>query len=541
MTDMERRKYDPGYIEAQRNAGLWARGTLADYAVEEADRNPDTPVFLGERRSVDFASLLREADSLAAALWNLGLRPGEVIAFQLPNWFEAAVINLAACRLGLVCAPLLPIYRDAELTVMINDSKCRVVFIPAVFRSFDFEEMFERIQPALTARPIIVTVRGSGNDSTSYEGLLAAGAGQSVAWPRVAVDSVKLLLYTSGTTGRAKAVLHSHETLARAILTTAARWQIGPGDVVLMPSPVTHATGYANALELPFLLGTRSVLMDRWDASTAVELIDKFNVAATVGATPFLRELTAAARAVKSNLSSLRVFACGGASVPPEVVDEANRIFRNKPAFRVYGSSEAPYVAIGRPNLQTSAEAATTDGEVTDYEIRIVDDRGDTVAPGSDGEILVRGPALFLGYASEADNTDCFTADGLFRTGDMGTAGPGTYLTITGRKKDLIIRGGENISAREIEDVLHGHPSIAEVSVVSMPHERLGEGIFAFIVASDGSAPDLQSIHTYLEGRRLSRQKFPERMAVVTELPRTASGKVRKDVLRAMAADTVRV
>ena len=530
-------RFHPDLVEAQRHSGLWARGTLADYAVEAADRNPDAPVFLGEHRRVDFASLLREADALAASLWELGLRTGDVIAFQLPNWFEAAVINLSASRLGLVCAPLLPNYRDAELTVMINDSKCRAVFIPGVFRSFDFEEMYSRIQPMLTSNPVIITVRGA---KAKYETLLAAGLGQKIAWPRVAVESVKLLLYTSGTTGRAKAVLHSHETLARAVLVTADRWRLGSGDVVLMPSPVTHATGYANALELPFLLGTRSVLMDRWDAAKAVELIDRFSVSATVGATPFLKELTTAAREANSDLASLRVFACGGASVPVEVVDSANRVFKNKPAFRVYGSSEAPYVATGCSNLQSGAQASMTDGEVIDYDIRIVDDRGDDVARGGDGEILVRGPALFLGYARESDNSDCFTSDGFFRTGDMGTAGPGSYLTITGRKKDLIIRGGENISAKEIEDVLHEHPSVAEVSVVSMPHERLGEGVFAFIVAREGRAPDLQSIHAYLEERRLSRQKFPERVAVVSELPRTASGKIRKDVLRIMAADRVR-
>jgi len=534
------RTYRPHYIAKQRSAGLWARGTLADYAIEAVDRNPDTPVFLGEGRRIDFASLLRDANALAAALWDLGLRSAEVIAFQLPNWYETAVINLAACRLGLVCAPLLPIYRDAELISMLNDSKCRAVFIPATFRSFDFKQMYARIQPKLDATPVIIPVRDAGGSGTNYEGLLAAGSGQSVACPRVSVDSIKLMLYTSGTTGRAKAVLHSHETLARAILISAGKWQIKSGDVVLMPSPVTHATGYANALELPFLLGTHSVLMDRWDASRAVQLIDEFNVAATVGATPFLRELTVAAHEAQSDLASLRVFACGGASVPAEVIDGANRVFKNKPAFRVYGSSEAPYVAIGCPGSQTGRQASTTDGEVTDYEVRIVDDRGEAVAPGLDGEVLVRGPALFLGYAREADNTDCFTAEGFFRTGDMGTAGPGSCLTITGRKKDLIIRGGENISAREIEDILHCHPAIAEVAIVSMPHERMGEGVFAFIVARDGSVPDLHSIQTYLQRHGLSRHKFPERMALIPELPRTASGKVRKDLLRALAAGTAR-
>ena len=360
-----------------------------------------------------------------------------------------------------------------------------------------------------------------------------------MSWPRVAPEAVKLLLYTSGTTGRPKAVLHNHETLARAVRVSVAHWRVAPGDVILMPSPVTHATGYANALELPFIHGTQAVLMDRWDAAQAVKLIDEYKVAATVGATPFLKELTTAAKAAQSRLPSLRVFACGGAAVPPEVIREANRVFCNKPAFRVYGSSEAPYTALGLSASSGTEQAATTDGQVVDYDMRVIDERGNPLPSGSEGEIIVRGPALFLGYGNAKDNKDCFTSDGYFRTGDLGVLDPDAFLTITGRKKDLIIRGGENISAKEIEDALHGHPAIAEASVVAMPHERLGEGVFAFVIPRGSASPDFDSILAYLQKAGLSKQKFPERMAVVSEFPRTASGKIRKDVLRRTAAEIV--
>ena len=527
-------------LTKRKRSAPCVRGTLIEHALERAAAMPDAPVFLGEARPIDHAFLLEQAESLAAGLQEQGLRAGDVIAFQLPNWFEAAVVNLAACRLGLVCAPLLPFYREAELAFMLDAAGCRAVFFPAAFRGFDFGAMYQRLGPTLSCRPLLVALRGEAEGATRYEDLVAAGRNRTPAWPRVKSDSVKLLLYTSGTTGRAKAVLHSHESLARAVLMSVEHWNIRPGDVVLMPSPVTHATGYANALELPFLHGTRTVLMDRWDAARAIELIEQHDVAATVGATPFLRELTAAAGQANSRLPSLRVFACGGAAVPPEVIADANRIFAKRPAFRVYGSSEAPYVALGRPSQDSQDDgvlAATTDGEVIDYEVRIVDERGCDVAAGGEGEILVRGAALFRGYGNPADNRDCFTTDGFFRTGDIGAIVRGSWLTITGRKKDLIIRGGENIGAKEIEDVLHGHPSIAEAAVVAMPHERLGEAICAFVIARADVEPTLHDLTVHLQARCLARHKYPERLIVVKELPRTASGKIRKDILRAVAAD----
>lgn len=526
-------------ISRSRRAALPNGRTLIECALSAAAAKPDMPVFLGDAAPATFASLLSDAEALAAALWEHGLRAGDVIAFQLPNWTEAAVVNLAASRLGLICNPLVPVYRDAELSFMLNDSQSKAVFVPSVFRSFDFGAMYARLRAQLSHGPLIVTVRGQSEIGPRYEDLLAAGCKRTVNWPRVMPDAVKLLLYTSGTTGRPKAVLHDYTTLTHAIGVTVAHWGIRPGDAILMPSPVTHATGYANALEMPFLHGTKTVLMDHWDAARAIRLIDEHEVAATVGATPFLKELTAAAMEANASLPSLRVFACGGAAVPPEVIRQANRVFANRPAFRAYGSSEAPYISIGYPHAAPAECAATTDGRVVDYEIRIVDQAGNDVPQGSEGEILARGPALFLGYANPADNENCFTPDGYFRTGDIGTMSADSWLTITGRKKDLIIRGGANISAKEIEDLLNDHPSVAEAAVVAVPHERLGEGVFAFIIARDGAAPDLGLLLSHLQERRLSRQKHPEAMAVVDSLPRTASGKVRKDILRRMAADIV--
>jgi non-ribosomal peptide synthetase component E (peptide arylation enzyme) len=286
-------------------------------------------------------------------------------------------------------------------------------------------------------------------------------------------------------------------------------------------------------LEMPFFLGTATVLMVNWNAAQAAQLIDQNGVVGTMAATPFLRELVNTARASNLDLRTLRFFACGGASVPPALIREANETFFQSCAFRVFGSSEAPLVTLGYLGADSRELAATTDGQVIDYKVRVVDEKGIEVPAGTDGELFVRGPAMFLGYREESETLDALTGDGYFKTGDLGHLTSDQAIVITGRKKDLIIRGGENISAREIEDILEKHPAVAEAAVVAMPHSRLGEGICAFIVRQPGAVIDHAELTAYVFDSGLAKQKCPERVEVVDELPRTASGKVRKDLLRA--------
>jgi len=519
---------------AYRDSGVWGDRTIGDWARLRAESEPDTTAFLGETAPATYSSLLADAEALAASLHDLGMRSGDVISFQTPNWLEAAVINLAAALAGLVINPIVIIYRDAEVRQMLGDCGSRLLFLSESFRGHDFAAMIDRLRPDLPALEHVVSVRGSSG--LTYETLVEAGRGRRFDCPRVDPDGVKMLLYTSGTTGRPKGVLHSHNSLARAITASAEHWGIRPGDAMLMPSPVTHVSGYANGLELPFIAGTRSVLMENWDAEAALALIDRYRIMGTVAATPFLQELAAKAAAAGTDLPSLRLFACGGAAVPPEVVRGANAALAERPAFRVYGSSETPLVTLGYPD--DPELAATTDGEIIDYEVRFVDDDGKDVPPGAEGEIIARGPAMFMGYADEGQTREAVTEDGYFRTGDIGRLTPEGALLITGRKKDLIIRGGENISAKEIEDVLHLHPAIAEAAVVSMPHERLGEGVCAFIIARS-DPPGFAEIGAFVGEHGLARQKRPERIEYVDSLPRTASGKVRKDVLRARIRELV--
>ncbi len=515
-------------------AGVWTDQTLADIAIDRALREPDAAMLVEPQRTWRLGELVTDATALAASLGARGLRPGEVIAFQLPNWGEAAVVNLAASIGGYVINPIVPIYRDAEVAMMLGDARVRALFVPTTFRRFDYVAMAERLAPRLPDLQHIITVRGSGTNDLSE--LIAEGRTLSFDRPQIDARSVKLLLYTSGTTGRPKGVLHSEATLQRVTRTSADHWRIIKGEAMLMPSPVTHISGYGNGLQLPFVVGTVSILMESWNAADALALIDQHQVAGTVAATPFLVELAAAARAAGNRLPSLRYFACGGAAVPDDLIPAANAAFEHCQAFRVFGSSEVPLVTYGWPD--DPARAATSDGQVIDYQVRIIADDGAEVPVGQEGEIVARGPAMMLGYADQAQTIEAIDADGFFHTGDLGVVDEAGGLTVTGRKKDLIIRGGENISAREIEEVLHAHPGVREAAVVAMPHDRLGEGVCAFVIAAD-PAPDSATLAAHVGASGLARQKIPERFLFVGEFPRTASGKIRKDQLRATVREIV--
>jgi len=519
----------PHHREFARS-GAWADLTIAELAEQRAEADPDGIALIAGETQMSWAALLADARALAASLRSLGLVPGDVVSFQTPNWAEAAVINLAAALSGLVINPIVPIYRDAEVGMMLADSRAKALFTAGSFRNYDYAAMAERLRPLLPALRHIVTVRSES--AMTLESLIAQGRGHSFERPSVDPGSVKMLLFTSGTTGRPKGVLHSHNTLYRVLQQSARHWGISPGDAMLMPSPVTHVSGYGNGLELPFVAGTRTVLMESWNAAEAIALIERHQVTGTVAATPFLVELAKAASAAGKRLPSFRFFACGGAAVPPDVIPAANRAFERCRAFRVFGSSEVPLVTLGYPAAADEMLAATTDGAPIDYTVRVVDDTGHDVAPGADGEILARGPAMFLGYCDRLQTEEAITPDGYFRTGDIGCITPEGALLITGRKKDLIIRGGENISAKEIEDVLHAHPAVEEASVVAMPHARLGEGVCAYVILRSDAVADADALAAHVAASGLARQKIPERFEIVSELPRTASGKIRKDQLR---------
>ncbi|MEO3388433.1 AMP-binding protein [Mesorhizobium sp. CAU 1741] len=529
---------DEATIAAMRAQGIWRNRTLYDDAVDLMATDPARVIAIAGDRRVTVAEAVGAGKAIAAALSMRGLRRGDVVTYVLPNWVEAISINMAAAFLGLTVNPIVPIYREAELRQILADCGSRAIFVPGRFRSIDFTQVLAAIRADLPALELVVGVRSDGD--VSLDALEQEGRHLPFQPTPAAPDAIKLVMYTSGTTGPAKGVLHTHETLGRVMQVSIGNWHLPPGPRILIATPVSHVTGFMWGLESPFVAGTQVVLMERWNPDEAVELIDRHAIDLTTGAAPFLQDTVDAARRAGSGLPSLRRFGCGGAAVSPDLIRRAFDTFDHATAYRIYGSTEAPNVGQGHALAEDRERAATTDGHPLDYDVRIVGEEGGDLPAGQDGEIVARGPSLFVGYTDAALNVAAFDDRGYFRTGDIGHLTERGDIVITDRKKDLIIRGGENLSPKEVEDALASHPLVREVAVVGRPHDRLGETVCAFIVPQGGRAITLADITAWMATAGLARQKHPEHLECVDALPKTPAGKVRKDILRKQLADRSR-
>ncbi len=515
--------------------GVWENRTTWQDAVSKADADPDgVAIWFDDGSELKYREGVEEARRLAVSLVELGLKKGDVVSANLPNWREMAIINLACCALGLVINPIIPIYRDREVGFILKDAGTRLLFTPGGMSNFDYPAMGRQLAEQTPSLEWVVTVRpGEGKPvDQSYSALVEHGDPGRFEATEVDPNQIKLLMYTSGTTGVPKGVLHSHNTLRRSAANSAEARGVGEGDITLMASPVTHVTGYSS-LEQAFNSPIKTALMSRWDKVAAIDFIERSGATLTVGATPFLKELVDEAQARGTGLPSLRQFACGGAEVPPQLIGRAHEVLENCRCFRVYGSTEVPLVTQGFQQVEHARLAAETDGCIHNYDVRIVDIQGDDVVPGDEGEILARGPSMFLGYSDWEETAKAIDEDGYFHTGDLVRAGEQGSILVSGRLKDIIIRGGENLSAKEIEDVLHRHPAIQEAAVVSMPHPRLGEGVCVWLILHDGqAAPGVEELGRFVREQGLAPQKAPEQIEIVNDLPRTASGKIQKNILR---------
>jgi acyl-CoA synthetase (AMP-forming)/AMP-acid ligase II len=522
---------NPAQEAAWRAEGAWTGCTLADHARAAAREAPDHVLLIEGDAQVTAAELLAQATRAAGALIGSGLKPGDVVSFQLPNWREACVLTLAATLSGLIINPIIPIYRGAELVHILTDSRSRMIFIPAVFRGFDYREMARGLRAQIARPPEVVVLRGDPQELTGFEAWLARDGGAPL--PSTASSDLAMALYTSGTTGPAKGVLHTHDTVDVMVRDYERCWGPWKGEALIVSSPLTHITGAIQALHIPIQVRATAVLMDVWDPDVGLELVKRHRASYFGGATPFLRDMLAKAQAADEHLPSLRIVACGGAAVPPGLMRGCHAQFPNARVFRAYGCTEVPAVTEGVARRGDIDYGAETDGWIGATRVRLVrPGADDPVADGEEGEILACGAQMFVGYSRPEDNDAVLTADGFFRTGDLGRVRDG-YLTVTGRLKDLIIRNGENLSAKEIEDALDDMPQVAEVAIVGAPSERTGEAVCAFVVPKGPSPPDVAALAAHLSARGLARQKFPERVVIVGELPRNAQGKIRKDLLRA--------
>ncbi|CAM4467196.1 Short-chain-fatty-acid--CoA ligase [Mycobacterium basiliense] len=508
--------------------GWWVRQTLVDSLRAAAQRTPHRAALVDADRRLDCQSLCAQATALAHAL-QARMPAGSVVTFMLPNWHEAAVIYLGATLAGMVANPVLPSLREHELRFILDDANSRVIFIPSVFRHHDYTTMLTRLVALMESPPDIVVVRGNsevGGFLIPFESLLANRSTPD-RLPTLDPDAVRMLLYTSGTTGRPKGVLHSHNSIHALSCQIREHWPVEPGDVFLVASPIAHIGGSIYAFECPLLLGTTAVLMDSWDADRAVQLMQTQRCTHMAGATPFLEQLLAAAQRAETRLPYLKLFVCGGASVSPPLIHRAARYFDGAVITRVYGSTEVPVTTIGAPDK--ADHAAGTDGRVGMAEVKLVG-----------GEIRVRGPQMLVGYRHHEDEAAAFDADGYFRTGDLARWVDGEYLVVTGRVKDVIVRNGENISPKEIEDLLAGHPGIAEIAVVGLPDITTGERACAVVVPTSAPGPDLASLGSFLRAAGLARFKIPEQVVFWDALPKNDAGKIVKHQIRAALLEVER-
>jgi acyl-CoA synthetase (AMP-forming)/AMP-acid ligase II len=511
--------------------GLWIRDTLADTLRAAAEQTPLRVLLIDGSTRLDCKTLHAKATRLAQAM--LARAPaGSVVSFMLPNWHEAAVLYLAATLAGMVVNPILPSLRDRELAFILNDVDTRLIFAPSALRQQDYAAMLARVVKQLGTPPEVVVLRGEARGHTSWDALLEESRPPQTL-PAIEADAVRMVLYTSGTTGSPKGVLHSHNSIHALINQLREHWLIERGDKFLVASPITRLGGSVYAFESPLLLGTTAVLMDRWDADEAIRLMDAEKCTHMAGATPFLEQLLAAARRAATRLPSLKVFVCGGASVPPSLIRSAAAYFERAVVTRVYGSTEVPVTTVGVTQAGDTAHAADTDGRAGLAEIKLIDNNS---APAGEGEILARAPQMLIGYLHPEDEMETFDSEGYFRTGDLGRWVDDSYLVVTGRAKDIIIRNGENISPKEVEDILIGHPDIAEIAIVGLPDVRTGERACAVIVSRSAPGPDVASLRAFLETQRIPKFKIPEQVVLWDALPKNDAGKVLKHQIRAALA-----
>lgn len=514
-------RWDEDRAQQAYAQGHWVRETLAEALARAASREPDRILVIDGIASIDARTLHAQASTLAQAL-SARFRVGSVISFMLPNWHEAAIIYMATTLAGMVAHPVLPSLRDHDLRFMLQDVESRMIFIPEEFRGHQCAEMLSRVVRQLDAPPQVVVVRGDRGEHLAYELLFQDVAVQPL--PTVDPDAVRMIMYTSGTTGSPKGVMHSHNSIHALVRQIGMHWQVAQGDKFLVVSPISHIGGSIYAFEAPLLLGATAVLMDKWYADEGIGRAIAERITHLAGATPFLEQLLAAARRAETRLPDLKVFICGGASVPPSLIRNAADYFERAVVTRVYGSTEVPVTTVGVIDPDDISHAAETDGRPGIAEVRLADDTS---------EILARGPQMLVGYVHAGDEATVFDAEGYYRTGDQGRWIDGDYLVVSGRIKDIIIRNGENIAPKEIEDLLIDHPDIAEIAIVGLPDPRTGERACAVIVPRGSAQPDVASLRIFLEAKGVAKFKMPEQVAIWEALPKNDAGKVLKHRIRA--------
>lgn len=519
---------------------LWPHKTVLDYLNESIQQHPDKPAIIDKKSRYTYRELGRLVNRVALGLLELGLGKGDVISFQLPNWNEFVILHYAVTRIGAISNPLIPIYRHREIGYMVKLAESKMLVIPDQFRGFYYPDMVQRLLPDWPDMKYVFVI----GDKVP-EGMRSFAELVDEPWEErkdlSALDRIKHdpnslteIIFTSGTTGEPKGVMHTHNTLCVSSNYWVDRLKLTSNDVVFMASTFAHQTGFLYGARLPAHIGGTGVFQDIWNPEEFIQLIEKEKVTITTGATPFLHDTIQAPNLGKCDLSSFRVFASIGAPIPRSLVREAAKTLPCK-ILAGWGQTEDGLVTL--TFMDDSEEKLTnTDGyPFPGMELKVVDEQGNECPRNEEGDLLCRGPALFVGYLKRLEYTETQFRDGWFVTGDRATMDEDGYIRITGRSKDIIIRGGENIPVAYVENILHEHPDVAVAQLVAMPDERLQEKACAFVSMKSGKAPlTLENMKDFLKEKGVAKQYWPERLEVIDEFPRTPSGKIQKFQLREM-------
>lgn len=539
----------PARKEAMLKQGYWFNQTILDFLRSAVEKNPDKTALVSVKvenqteQTFSYQQLWEMTNKIALGLKQLGVEKNDVVSCQLPNWWEFTLLYLACSRIGAVLNPLMPIFRERELEFMLKHGESKVFVVPKTFRNFNHEQLANQLQNKLDSLKHVIVVNGEGENNFNHlllnhgleqETLAVAALDGLESGP----DDITQLIFTSGTTGEPKGVMHTANTLFSNIVPYADRLHLTENDVVLMASPMAHQTGFMYGLMMPIQLNTTVVLQDVWDVVKAVDLIHQHQVTFTMASTPFLNDLSNTVAEQHDKVDSLKIFLCAGAPIPGPLVQKAREALGVK-VISAWGMTECGAVTLTRPEDEDERSFNTDGIALPGVEIKIVDKKGQAKALNESGRLMIRTCSNFGGYLKRPHLNDTDT-EGWFDTGDIAYQDEQGYIRICGRKKDVIIRGGENIPVAEIESLLYKHPNIATVALVAYADERMGERACAIIKLKDPTQPlNFNELVDFLKTHNLAMQYLPERLEIWEDIPMTPSGKIQKFKLRELLAQHI--
>lgn len=522
--------------EKYRAQGDWGDATLADFWKMAVLCTPEKKAVIDDQgASYTYQELDKASNSLAVYFRECGVATGDIVSFQIPGWAEFTMIYIACLKSGAVANPILPCLRAKDVGYILRKCETKLYFCPTVYRKFDYTGMLEELLPQLPDLKHVVVVEKTEESKDTRFIRLSSIIKKAAVWnasSAMNADALAAVLFTSGTESFPKGVMLTHNNIISSERAFTAALNITYRDKILMPSPTAHAMGFHHGVTAAFMTGATSVLLDRFKAEAALSLIERERCTCTMGPSPFVYDLVQSLQEQKRDISSLRFFLCGGAPIPRHMFQEALAVGIRM--LGVYGATESvPHVVHA---LTDPAEKIfSTDGRpLPGIEIKIVDENRKPVEGLVQGEEASRGPNVFAGYLKEPELTaHVFDEDGWYYSGDFCVMDADGYLNVTGRKKDIIIRGGENVSSVEIEHILLKHENVKDAAIIGMPDLRLGERICAYVVLKDKEKTiTIEDVKDFFARHKAAKCKWPEHLEFVDDLPRTASGKIQKYILR---------